>query len=163
MKGTLLEFSIQRNEGLISGDDGKRYKFSGSEWKVNQDPRQGLKVDFEVEGERAIGVYLDSSYSPGGPRVSVSDGQKKKSVAAILAILLGSFGAHKFYLGYTNEAIIMLIVSLLGWILAGAGLGFAIIFPFIMGIVAFIEFVIYLTKSDTDFEKTYIVGKKSWF
>jgi hypothetical protein len=30
MKGTLLDFNIQLNEGAISGEDGKRYSFFGS-------------------------------------------------------------------------------------------------------------------------------------
>ena len=31
MKGQILDFSIQTNTGYISGDDGKRYHFSGQE------------------------------------------------------------------------------------------------------------------------------------
>ncbi|MNP82062.1 hypothetical protein D3C76_1805820 [compost metagenome] len=50
----------------------------------------------------------------------------------------------------------MLLVFLFGWILLG-------IPSFIIGIIAFIEFVIYLTKSEEDFEQTYVVGKKGWF
>lgn len=42
-----------------------------------------------------------------------SERENKKVVAGILGILLGSFGAHKFYLGYQKEGIIQLIVSVL--------------------------------------------------
>ena len=38
---------------------------------------------------------------------------KSKMAAGLLAIFLGSLGIHKFYLGYTKEAVIMLLVSLL--------------------------------------------------
>ena len=31
------------------------------------------------------------------------------------------------------------------------------------GLIAFIEFIIYLTKTDEDFEQTYVVGRKPWF
>jgi hypothetical protein len=30
-------------------------------------------------------------------------------------------------------------------------------------IIAFIEFILYITKSDDDFEQSYIVGRRPWF
>ena len=38
---------------------------------------------------------------------------KSKIVAGILGILLGCFGVHNFYLGYTNKAIAQLLITLL--------------------------------------------------
>ncbi|TDS64159.1 TM2 domain-containing protein [Myroides indicus] len=73
----------------------------------------------------------------------------KKVVAGILGILLGTFGIHKFYLGYTKEGIIQLVISL---VTCGA-----------LGIIGFIEGIIYLTKSDEDFYQTYQVNKRPWF
>ncbi|MEA3498459.1 MAG: hypothetical protein U9R16_05300 [Campylobacterota bacterium] len=32
MKGKILEYSIQNSNGVISGDDGKRYNFNSSKW-----------------------------------------------------------------------------------------------------------------------------------
>lgn len=43
IKGTILNFSIQANSGIISGDDQKRYSFFGNEWKENIFPQRGLK------------------------------------------------------------------------------------------------------------------------
>lgn len=59
MKGQILDFSIQTNTGYISGDDGKRYHFSGQEWKDNKAPVKGGKVDFDISpsGE-AIQIYV---------------------------------------------------------------------------------------------------------
>lgn len=74
--------------------------------------------------------------------------ENKKVVAGILAILLGALGIHKFYLGYSKEGIIQLILGLL------CGIG---------GIIGIIEGVLYLTKSDEEFYQTYQVGKKGWF
>ena len=34
--------------------------------------------------------------------------------------------------------------------------------PFLVGLLGFIEGVIYLTKSDADFQREYITGKKAW-
>ncbi|HRO78692.1 MAG TPA: DUF805 domain-containing protein [Acinetobacter towneri] len=58
MKGRILDFSIQTNSGLISGEDEKRYTFFGSEWKENSTPQRGVQVDFDLnEAGQAIGVY----------------------------------------------------------------------------------------------------------
>jgi TM2 domain-containing membrane protein YozV len=75
-------------------------------------------------------------------------GADKKVVAGILGILLGSLGIHKFYLGYTQEGVIQILLSLL------CGLG---------GLIGLIEGIIYLTKSDEEFVATYVTGKKGWF
>ena len=76
-------------------------------------------------------------------------GAEKKIVAGILGILLGGLAIHKFYLGYTKEGIIQLVISICT---CGAG-----------GLIGFIEGIIYLTKSDEDFVNTYITNKKGWF
>jgi TM2 domain-containing membrane protein YozV len=74
-------------------------------------------------------------------------GAEKKIPAGILGILLGGLGIHKFYLGYTKEGIIQLI---LGFFCIGV-------------IIGLIEGIIYLTKSDEDFVRIYVQGKKGWF
>lgn len=74
---------------------------------------------------------------------------EKKVVAGILGILLGTFAIHKFYLGYTKAGVIQLV---LGIVSCG-----------IVGIVGFIEGIIYLTKSDEEFDKTYVQNQKEWF
>ncbi len=81
---------------------------------------------------------------------------KSKIAAGILGILLGGLGIHKFYLGYTKEGVIMLLVSILGAFVAGLG-------PLIMGVFGLVEGIIYLTKSDEDFYNTYVAGRKGWF
>jgi TM2 domain-containing membrane protein YozV len=74
--------------------------------------------------------------------------ESKRVVAGVLAILLGSLGVHKFYLGYTTPGIIQLVLG----VCTG---GFA-------GLLALAEGIIYLTKSDEEFIRTYQVGKKEW-
>lgn len=60
MKGTLLDFSIQTNEGIITGQDNNRYKFSGAEWKENVSPSRGQQVDFDVnQSGQAVGIYIE--------------------------------------------------------------------------------------------------------
>jgi TM2 domain-containing membrane protein YozV len=80
-------------------------------------------------------------------------GADKKMAAGIVAILLGAFGIHKFILGYTTEGIIMLAVSVVSC-------GILAIVPSVIGII---EGIMYLTKSDEEFVRTYIQGRKGWF
>ena len=74
-------------------------------------------------------------------------------VAGLLAILIGTLGIHKFYLGYTKSGIIMLLVSLLTF-----GVGAPV-----MAVISLIEGILYLTKSDAEFYQTYVQNKKEWF
>jgi len=76
-------------------------------------------------------------------------GADKKIMAGIFGILLGGLGIHKFVLGYTKEGIIQIVITL-----CTCGIG---------SILGLIEGIIYLTKSDEDFVKTYVQNKKGWF
>jgi TM2 domain-containing membrane protein YozV len=147
MKGKILDYSIQNGSGIISANDGNRYNFSNSEWKSDKSPSVNQIVDFSIDGENAIGVYLEANVS--------SDG-KSRITTALLAFFLGGFGIHKFYLGCNTAGIIMLVVCLGGFILLG-------IPSVIIGLIAFIEFVLYLIKSDNEFQQIYVDNKKCWF
>ena len=87
----------------------------------------------------------------------VPAGSKSKIAAGLLAILLGALGIHKFYLGYNQTAFIMLTVSIVGSIFT-LGLAAAVIW-----VIAIIEGVMYLTKSQTDFDEIYVKAKREWF
>ncbi|MCX6925849.1 MAG: TM2 domain-containing protein [Verrucomicrobia bacterium] len=76
-------------------------------------------------------------------------GAERKIPAGICGILLGGLGVHKFILGYNKEGVIQLVGSLLT-----CGIG---------SIVGMIEGVIYLTKTDADFARTYVQNKRGWF
>jgi TM2 domain-containing membrane protein YozV len=58
--------------------------------------------------------------------------RRDRIVAALLAIFLGNFGIHKFYLGQIGRGILYLIFSWTG----------------IPGVIGFVEGIIFLTKSD---------------
>lgn len=84
-------------------------------------------------------------------------GAEKKVAAGICGILLGWAGVHKFILGYTVEGIIMLVVSIVVGIFT-CGIGSSVV-----GLIGLIEGILYLTKSDEEFVRTYIQNKKGWF
>lgn len=152
MKGKILDFSIQTNSGVISGADGERYTFSGTEWKEDTPPVRGLSVDFVAEGNEAKSVYRALG--------SAVPGSKNKTAAGLLAILLGSWGAHKFYLGFTGPALVYLLVNTIGFAVTWL---IAFIPNIVLGVIALVEGILYLTKTDEEFEQLYIVQKKQWF
>lgn len=82
--------------------------------------------------------------------------EKSKIAAGLLAIFLGTLGIHKFYLGYAAQGVIMLLITPLGSLLFFLG-------PFVIGVIALVEGIIYLTKSDADFNAAYVQGRKGWF
>ena len=82
---------------------------------------------------------------------------KDHVAAGLLAIFLGGFGIHKFYLGYNQAGFIMLAVTIIGGIVS---FGLAAL---VVGVIALIEGIIYLTKSQSEFDRTYVLQKRDWF
>lgn len=151
MRGKVLSYSDLDGTGLISGDDGTRYPFTrGDLGGGTRSVVPGTDVDFEAEEGAARNIYVTT------PAYGGLSGDKNKIVAALLAFFLGWLGIHKFYLGKTNAGIIMLLCGTIGWVL------FAIP-PLVVSLIAFVEFIIYLVKSDQQFHEDYVVGDKSWF
>lgn len=71
---------------------------------------------------------------------AVSSSSKDRTTAGILALLLGGIGAHKFYLDETGLGVLYLCFS---WTLIPA-------------LVGFIEGLLYLTKTDEEFQRQYV-------
>jgi TM2 domain-containing membrane protein YozV len=88
-----------------------------------------------------------------GAPPTLADKASKKIAAGVCAILLGSLGIHKFILGYTGAGLIMLLVTVLTCGLGGC----------VMWIIGLIEGILYLTKPDEEFVRTYVDGRKEWF
>lgn len=158
MKGTLLDFSVAENRGLITGDDGNRYTFTGPEWKGSGVPMAGARVEFYGENGAASQVTPDAAIVP-APQASPPANPAKvdKTTAGICGILLGAFGIHKFLLGYQVEGIIMLAVTL------GAGFFTCGISSVVMGIIGLIEGIMYITMTQEQFDRTYVQNQKKWF
>ncbi len=71
--------------------------------------------------------------------ITESKTNRSRVVAALLAIFLGSFGLHKFYLGKAMWGLIYLFFF---W-------------SFISGILGVIEGIMYLLMTDKEFESKY--------
>ena len=119
-----------------------------------QDPDQWWKIDDKADSENVV----RSTPIPDSIDIVTVDGktsEKDRVTAGLLAILLGGFGIHKFYLGYTKQGVTMILLVTLGSLL---------ILPiFAAAIIAVSEGIIYLTKSDQDFYDTYVSNRKAWF
>ena len=157
MKGRVLGWDVRAGIGTISGEDGTRYRFQISEWRSGDSPQSGMQVDFLPEDNEAREVFglpekLTSNATSNPSQVT---GSNFKVAAGLLAILLGWLGIHKFYLGYTGPGVILLLAGTLGWIL--------VVPPLIAAIVGLIEGILYLTKSDEEFVRIYVVGRQEWF
>lgn len=73
----------------------------------------------------------------------------KRVTAGVLGILLGAWGIHRFYLGDTMGGILRIVITLFT-----CGIG---------GVIGLIEGIIYLTKTDQEFDYEYLVQRKEWF
>lgn len=83
MKGKILDFSVNTNSGIISGNDNKRYNFGGAEWKSSISPCVGQMVDFEIDEDNAKAIYLDGN-------------GEKNSTYAVLSLVLSIVGMFTY-------------------------------------------------------------------
>jgi len=148
VKGTILDYTIQTNAGIISGDDGRRYSFQGAEWReAGKYPIKGMRVDFSPQAGFASAIYLIQDVSS-----SISGTAEKRDcnhvMAGLFGILLGTFGIHKFYMGQTQMGCLYIVAGVVT-----CGFGFAI--TWVVGIV---EGIIYLSMTQAQFEQKYILN-----
>ena len=113
-------------------------------------------------GQAAYYSQSNGYYAPGQGAYQVPYQQplvhtKDHVAAGLLAIFLGVFGVHKFYLGYHTTGFIMLGVTFLGSLLT---IGIAAGVVWLIGVI---EGIIYLTKSQSEFEQLYVFNKREMF
>lgn len=111
-----------------------------------------LQSEAEARGNRgseaaATVLYEEAPFVPSKDHVA----------AALLAILLGCFGIHKFYLGYTTAGFITLGITIVGGVFT---LGVA---AAVMALVGVVEGILYLTESQSKFESTHVLHVREWF
>jgi|ERR1044071_587578 TM2 domain-containing membrane protein YozV len=147
--GTTLPASPQPESWRQSGDLGQQptQDYQSSGYSTPQTPSSGYP---------SYTPQQDLSYQPAAGDWK-TQGADKKMVAGILAIVLNGLGIHKFYLGYNTEGIIMLAAWVLGLIFTCGIASMAV------SVIGIIEGIMYLTKSDEEFVRTYIQNKKGWF
>lgn len=98
-----------------------------------QQPQQYSQTQPPQYGQGQYQAPPTTYYAPSGKI-------KSKTTAGILGILLGGFGAHKFYLGKTGMGVLYLIFC---W-------------TYIPALVGFIEGILYLVSSEETFNRKYV-------
>ena len=148
--------------GTIRGEDGSSYNLIAEDILVNTQQIEGrglvghmvFFIPDDAQAKRVIvrddilGIYIvaaDGSFIDTGDRL----------ISAIIAVLLGFIGAHKFYLGYKSQGTLMFLAGTVGL--------FLIFPPFISFVIAIAEAFIYLRKTDQEFYDTYIAKERGWF
>ncbi|OMP32033.1 TM2 domain-containing protein [Mangrovimonas sp. DI 80] len=127
-------------------------KAAGKAEEFGKEAKDSAK-EFGKEAEEATREFRESAKEA----FEKTTGTNKKVLAGVTAILLGGFGIHKFVLGYNKEGLILLIATIVLSVLSFGFLGF------LVWVFTVIEGIIYLTKTDGEFYKTYQLGKKPWF
>ena len=147
MRGQILGVDTRTGDGLVAGDDGRRYTFRPEDWANRGEPAIGLQVDFESDETRARSIYPVPGAMPvrqdAVPAARAASSDRNKLVAALLAFFIGTLGVHRFYLGRTGSGILMLVLSL------------TIIGVLISGPWALIDMIRYLVMSDEEFAHRY--------
>lgn len=116
---------------------GKQYYSDEAVVCVNCNAPKGKGQNFcHCCGNRLlIGDTLCHTCGVNNAEVSDYNG-KSKIAAGLLAIFLGCYGAHNFYLGYTNKAVIQLVLTIVGFVTSCFFVGiFIIIGVYIWAIV----------------------------
>ena len=148
MRGQVLGVDFRTGEGIVSGQDGQRYRFAPEDWAHRGEPAIGIEVDFESANDRALSVFPVPT-APGprraGPPVAVAApaNDRNKYVAAVMAFVIGTLGIHRFYLGRTGSGIVMLVLTI-------TVIGLIISAPW-----ALIDTIRYLMMSDEEFAARY--------
>jgi len=144
MKGSILEFNIISKDGIISDEDGCCHIFNSTQWIDKSRPWVGNDVSFILDAGRPNKIRMTTK------------GKSKKAGAVLLSFFFGAVGAHKFYLGYKKQGLCMLILFVFGYMLLGLP-------SMVIAVIAMVEFIIYLCKSDVEFERDYVLENRPWF
>ena len=158
----------------IIGTDGKQYG------PVNADVVRRWQAEGRVNAQSLMQMEGSTEWKPLGAFPEFSSDTKSappliappspaaarasnKIPAGICGILLGGFGVHKFILGYSGAGGIMLAITLCSLFAGVLTCGLLLPAYAVMHIIGLVEGIIYLTKSDDEFVRIYVDGRKEWF
>ena len=111
MRGRILDYSIQKSEGIILADDGERYSFKTSEWKTESiHPDKNLQVDFTVKETEATDIYVVEEIQTKYNSTTATQNQQT-SVAAIVSLIFGISGLFASWWFFAIPSIIAIITG----------------------------------------------------
>ena len=80
---------------------------------VIEEPKKENTNNETVKEETTTHTYVNTNSAATGNTNSDNKNAKSKVGAGIMGILLGAFGVHNFYLGYTGKAVAQLLITVL--------------------------------------------------
>lgn len=104
MIGHIESFDPGKQTGVIKSED-RFFEFHMDDWDAEVPLDVGDDVRFDLEGDKVSHVNLVGAYLEKPPAV------KYKYLAAILALLFGWAGVHRFYLGYYRLGFVQIVLT----------------------------------------------------
>lgn len=123
MLGHIESYDERCQTGVIKYQD-RFYEFHIDQWTAEQAPQAGDDVDFDHENNEVIEV------SPVGAYLVELQPVKHHLIAALLGIVFGGLGFHRFYLGFWGLGITQILVTLFTG-------GFGVVWGFVEGVLIF--------------------------
>ena len=123
MLGHIESYDERCQTGVIKYQD-SFYEFHIDQWSAEQPPQAGDDVDFDHENNEVTEV------SPVGAYLVELQPVKHHLIAALLGIVFGAVGFHRFYLGFWGLGITQILVTLFTG-------GFGVVWGFVEGVLIF--------------------------
>lgn len=123
MLGHIESYDERCQTGIVK-HEGSFYEFHIDQWSSQQPPNVGDDVDFDLENGEV------SEIGPVGAYLVDSRPVKSRMIAALLGVLFGAIGFHRFYLGFWGLGVTQLLVTYLTG-------GFGVVWGFIEGVLLF--------------------------
>jgi hypothetical protein len=161
LKGKILDYNLTKQEGLISAENGERYKFTTQEWRSSTlHPKKDLSVDFSTDKENnAKDIYaLEQAVSPYANHAA----HKETSTLAIVSFVFGIIGLFFDWWMFALPSIVAIITGHLaksrikqsdgmlegnGFATAGLVLGYIVILLYLLTILLFAGVLVSLGSS----------------
>lgn len=141
MKGKILDYSVQENKGIISGDDGNRYSFENIDWKSSELPQINQTVDFEIEAHSAKNIYgqkiLTNSDTADGKNITFP---LISLVSSLIGIFFGLFAIVGIIFGHLAKSNINKnpqVFAGSGFATAGLVIGYIIVILWLLSLMVF--------------------------
>lgn len=156
MRGQIVVFNAPKNAGVIITEDGQRLLFHVQAWQDLMPPESGMAVEFSLDDKQQaqqIQIALPAASQIPAAALSLAQRPKRKPVLTLLALFLGIFGAHRFYMGTWGWGLVQLLAVPL---VIGI---FAALLPALGGLLyiaaivfIWVEAIRYIWMSDAEFD-----------
>lgn len=123
MLGHIESYDPKFQTGVIKFED-NFYEFHIDQWTSEETPKPGDDVDFDYEEATVTEV------SPVGAYLKDTRPVKRRWIAAILGLIFGAIGLHRFYLGFYGIGIAQILLTLVTG-------GYGVMWGFIEGVLLF--------------------------